>query len=244
LMPIREEPPPQAAPVSDPIPRQEGPPPAPVTEPARIQVGAQLAHLLLKISAGAIVILVFYLAVLDWVTSAQVNNVYDWTFQRMHNTPVPPDVSGVDAASKAFQAVRTTPDTAVSADDVKKIRTVIDQLKTSGRVTGPNATRLDQCAQLVSLKSESKQEDQSAAERTKTLDECIQMLEPLRQLTVSQATDLERLRLMKEYAKDAHDHRQAFRSFWLQASQLVLLNLLLPLLTALLGYIFGSQAAR
>jgi hypothetical protein len=46
---------------------------------------------------------------------------------------------------------------------------------------------------------------------------------------------------MKEYAKDAHDHRQAFRLFWLQAAQLVLLNLLLPLLTALLGYIFGSR---
>jgi hypothetical protein len=46
---------------------------------------------------------------------------------------------------------------------------------------------------------------------------------------------------MKEYAQDAHEHRQAFRSFWLQAAQLVLLNLLLPLLTALLGYIFGSR---
>jgi hypothetical protein len=59
--------------------------------------------------------------------------------------------------------------------------------------------------------------------------------------SASQAVDLDRLRLMKEYAQDAHEHRQAFRSFWLQAAQLVLLNLLLPLLTALLGYIFGSR---
>lgn len=79
------------------------------------------------------------------------------------------------------------------------------------------------------------------AERTKAFDECVQILDPLRQVSASQAIDLDRLRLLKEYAKDAHDHRQAFRSFWLQAAQLVLLNLLLPLLTALLGYIFGSQ---
>jgi hypothetical protein len=84
-------------------------------------------------------------------------------------------------------------------------------------------------------------EQSDADERTKAFDECVQILGPLRLLSTSQAIDLDRLRLMKEFAQDAHDHRQAFRSFWLQAAQLVLLNLLLPLLTALLGYIFGSS---
>jgi hypothetical protein len=35
--------------------------------------------------------------------------------------------------------------------------------------------------------------------------------------------------------------RKEFREFWLQGSQLVLLNLFLPTLTAILGYIFGSR---
>jgi len=35
--------------------------------------------------------------------------------------------------------------------------------------------------------------------------------------------------------------RKAFRDFWLQFAQMVLLNLLLPVLTAILGYIFGSR---
>lgn len=34
----------------------------------------------------------------------------------------------------------------------------------------------------------------------------------------------------------------AFRDFWLKILQMVLLNVLLPVLTALLGYIFGTQS--
>ena len=40
------------------------------------------------------------------------------------------------------------------------------------------------------------------------------------------------------------DDRIAFREFWLKLSQMVLLNLLLPVLTALLGYIFGTHSGR
>lgn len=37
------------------------------------------------------------------------------------------------------------------------------------------------------------------------------------------------------------DARKAFREFWFQFAQMILLNLLLPVLTAILGYIFGSR---
>jgi hypothetical protein len=39
------------------------------------------------------------------------------------------------------------------------------------------------------------------------------------------------------------DARAAARDFWLKLAQLVLLNLLLPVLTAILGYTFGSKQA-
>ena len=35
--------------------------------------------------------------------------------------------------------------------------------------------------------------------------------------------------------------RKEFRDFWLQLMQMVLLNLLLPVLTGILGYIFGTR---
>lgn len=56
--------------------------------------------------------------------------------------------------------------------------------------------------------------------------------------------DAERIRQMVDFTREVDEHRQGFRSFWLQAAQLVLLNLLLPVLTALLGYIFGSREAQ
>ncbi|SFD94413.1 hypothetical protein [Nitrosomonas sp. Nm166] len=46
---------------------------------------------------------------------------------------------------------------------------------------------------------------------------------------------------MKELIVQLETQRKAFREFWLQFTQLVLLNLLLPVLTAILGYVFGSR---
>ncbi len=40
------------------------------------------------------------------------------------------------------------------------------------------------------------------------------------------------------------EERTAFRAFWLGLTQTVLLNVLLPVLTALLGYVFGTTQAR
>ena len=50
----------------------------------------------------------------------------------------------------------------------------------------------------------------------------------------------EQLHQLSEIIHQLADQRAAFRAFWLQMAQLILLNLLLPLLTALLGYIFGT----
>ncbi len=54
----------------------------------------------------------------------------------------------------------------------------------------------------------------------------------------------EQLHQLSEIIHQLADQRAAFRAFWLQMTQLILLNLLLPLLTALLGYIFGTTRAR
>jgi len=78
-------------------------------------------------------------------------------------------------------------------------------------------------------------------DRQAATDACLQVLDSAELAAVGPGLDIERLRLLRDLGKDALDARQAIRSFWLQAAQLVLLNLLLPALTALLGYIFGTQ---
>jgi len=49
---------------------------------------------------------------------------------------------------------------------------------------------------------------------------------------------------MVELSKDLETHQAAFHSFWVQMAQMVLLNLLLPLLTGLFGYIFGTRQGQ
>jgi hypothetical protein len=48
---------------------------------------------------------------------------------------------------------------------------------------------------------------------------------------------------LTELTKIEEDARSAFRAHWLQIAQLVLLNLMLPLLTGLFGFLFGRETA-
>lgn len=78
--------------------------------------------------------------------------------------------------------------------------------------------------------------------RAAALDDCIKLLEGLR-FAVGGPIDIDRLRVMRDVAKDVRDHHQALRTFWISATQLVLVNVLLPLLTALLA-IFSDANRR
>jgi hypothetical protein len=48
---------------------------------------------------------------------------------------------------------------------------------------------------------------------------------------------------IQELSRQIADAKQAQRTFWMQFSQMILLNLLLPVLTAILGYVFGASNA-
>lgn len=52
---------------------------------------------------------------------------------------------------------------------------------------------------------------------------------------------LEQLKARQELLKAYMDATNATRDFWTRTAQMILLNLLLPVLTALLGYVFASK---
>lgn len=49
---------------------------------------------------------------------------------------------------------------------------------------------------------------------------------------------------LAELTRQIVDAKQAQRAFWIQFSQMILLNLLLPVLTAILGYVFGANSNK
>ena len=75
-------------------------------------------------------------------------------------------------------------------------------------------------------------------DRALVLERCAVTLEAV---FVPPAADAQRLTLIKELQKAQAEERIARRAYWMQIAQLVLINLLLPILTALLGYIFGTR---
>jgi hypothetical protein len=75
------------------------------------------------------------------------------------------------------------------------------------------------------------------------LTTCAGILEEAGKKALAASPGLERIRLLTELSKQINDNRQSFHTSWIQEAQLILLNLLLPLLTGLFGYIFGTQQA-
>lgn len=57
-------------------------------------------------------------------------------------------------------------------------------------------------------------------------------------------TSTETATAVKELIDQIDAQRKAFREFWHEFAQMVLLNLLLPVLTAILGYVFGSREGK
>jgi hypothetical protein len=60
-------------------------------------------------------------------------------------------------------------------------------------------------------------------------------------VTLVFSTGIADAQIVVDFATKLNEQRQSFYNFWVHAAQLVLLNLLLPLLTVLFGYVFGTQ---
>ena len=67
------------------------------------------------------------------------------------------------------------------------------------------------------------------------------LVEPLAKAAASADANSDNARAeLKELLQKIIDAKQAGRAFWMQFGQMLLLNLLLPVLTAILGYVFGA----
>jgi hypothetical protein len=76
------------------------------------------------------------------------------------------------------------------------------------------------------------------------IKQCVETLEGIRQAAVDASSGIADAQIAAEYSSKIIEERAALHSFWIQSAQLILLNLLLPLLTGLFGYIFGTQQAN
>ncbi|MDO9712172.1 hypothetical protein [Paracraurococcus lichenis] len=195
------------------------------------KAGVNLAYVVLFLLGSSILLLFGYLLIADLAKISQLKLAYEGV-NRTFLTSLPSQdrqrletfqhqLAVAAAGQGGFNDVEVT---AANASLQNAIRS-------APALSVPERTALETCLPSV----QALVRDPAAGT---SVQACLVALESLkRQIDL----DPERIRQAVGFATEVNNHWASFHTFWLQAAQLVLLNLLLPLLTGLFGYIFATQ---
>lgn len=200
--------------------------------PAVAAAGVDLAKAVLKIVAGVILILIGYLVWMDYSVAANVADAYKQVHSPSRIGSEFFTLDRLEQFAADLNAARTNPNQTIPQESDQRDREVIDMLGNLPSMTSAQKTQLNQCLPLP-----------TDASRSDKLGQCVAIVENVRQAAVGTAASTMTAQMASESVGKIQDQRQSLHTFWIQVAQLILLNLLLPLLTALFGYIFGTQQA-
>jgi len=230
----------------------------------RPQFGYELARGLVIVLGGTILLLWVYILALDLFETSKVNESYSRIIAAAEPTLNSPEIMRIDAVLERISSLQRTPPRTFTPEETAATKESVRQI--AFRLQPAQTVSLNECVQLMQPTENSQPappqptaanqpgpqaQPQTAStgpvqpgtkERAALIENCIKTLESVR-YAVGGPMDTDRLRVMRDFAKDVHESHQGLRTFWTSATQLVLVNVLLPLLTALLGYIFGRQAS-
>ncbi len=128
---------------------------------------------------------------------------------------------------------RSAADPAWPIPDTKELGELIDDALKTKSLSIEDRTSMDgKCVPLPQV---------GALDRAAILERCAAILVKIFGRGDGAGQRIEAVQLLQ---KSLAEERASHRAFWLQVAQLVLINLLLPILTALLGYIFGTQQGQ
>lgn len=198
-------------------------------------VGFKLAKMVLGITAGSIVLLLLYLFAMEWIIGNDVRHAYQKVLSpsrvgaQFHSAAQLEEFSADLSDARKNSAAQWTSGSLQNAEDVLKL---IDELPS---VTADQRSQLRNCVPPP---------PPSDAARDKKLDSCLEIAGGVKQAALEAVAAATDGKVAADSAGKIGEQRQSLHTFWVQAAQLVLLNLLLPLLTALFGYIFGTQQAQ
>lgn len=200
--------------------------------PAVAAAGVSLARIVLAIVAGVILILMGYLVWMDFRIAADVAGAYR---QALTPSRVGSEFFTLDRLEQFtadLNTARANPKQTMSQESDLRGREVIQMLGDLPSLTSAQKAQLSECIPLP-----------TDASRGEKLGQCVAIAESVRQAALGAAASARTAQMAGESVGKIQDQRQSLHQFWIQVAQLILLNLLLPLLTALFGYIFGTQQA-
>ena len=179
-------------------------------------------------------LLVLYLLVMEFVVGHNVQKAYNQVRDTNRSRSEFYTLDRLERLSVDLKDARDNQSKApLSAESLQNAQNIMEML---GRLPSVTSTQKSQLKDCIPPPSD--------VTRNEKLDRCLQMIEGTRQAALEAAAGATSAQVAGESANRINEHRMSLHTFWIQAAQLILLNLLLPLLTALFGYIFGTQQAQ
>ena len=197
-----------------------------------VAAGVSLARIVLGIAGGGILILMLYLVWMDVSIAENVAGAYKQVLNPSRVGVEFYTLDRLEQFSADLNAARANPNQTMSKESAQKDQDVIKMLGDLPSLTSTQKAQLILCVPLPTDPS-----------RNEKLGQCIAVVDNVRQSALSAAASTTTAQMAADSAGKIQEQRQSLHQFWIQAAQLILLNLLLPLLTALFGYIFGTQQA-
>jgi hypothetical protein len=196
--------------------------------------GLFLAKFVLTILAGAIVILALYLGLMEWRVASDVEGAYAKvrTTEQLGTELL--IVGALDRFATDIKAAQDNPTATWSDESLRNAQDILARLSRIPSATSVQKETLKVCIPPPAA---------AVADRDAKLKKCVELLGELGKAVIAAASVGADLQAASESTTKINEQRKALHDFWIQAAQLILLNLLLPILTALLGYIFGTQQA-
>jgi hypothetical protein len=210
--------------------------PASMMGPPSMLIGQKLTRSMLYILAGSIFLLLFYLGWMERTAGDDIRHNYG------------KDLNRGDIALYMAQRIQRFSDDltqaqkdsrfAASEDSISDDKALRDTLGLLPDVTSEDRTQLTQCVELIATK------ETTGSDRANKIKPCVEILEKTKNDGMKAATAAMSLQMASEASAKLLEERQNLHEFWLKAAQLILLNLLLPVLTAVIGYTFGNNQAQ
>ena len=204
-----------------------------VQTPPFLDAGVRLARLVLGTAAGSIVLLLAYLIWMDLTIGLNVQKTYDHVLNPSRIGSEFYTLGRLERLAVDLTSARKDPNLKLSAESTQNAEMILTFVQLLPSVTLAQKTQLKTCIPTPEGNT-----------RNEKLDACVSILESIRQAALEAAAGATNASVASDSVAKINEHRQSLHTFWIQAAQLILLNLLLPLLTALFGYIFGTQQAQ
>ncbi len=193
-------------------------------------VGKDLSRAVLGILAGSIVVLMGYLFYMEGKIGRDVGGAYTWALEASKTASGLRWLDQLESTTAELKLARSRADRQMSEPALQSAQEV---LRVAGRLPSLSDVQREQLKRCIPLPTDST--------RNEAVDRCVEILERIDREALGALATTSSAGIAGDFAGRLHEQRQGLHQFWIQAAQLILLNLLLPLLTALFGYIFGRQ---